>query len=152
MNRDFVEMLHALCDARVEFLVVGAHALAVHAQPRATGDLDLWIRPSGENAGRAYQALARFGAPLRDLTEKDLATPDQVFQIGLPPNRINLLTSISGVQFEEAWPRRVTVDIEGQAVPVIGREDLIRNKAATGRARDRADLVLLREAASSPEA
>lgn len=151
MNRDFVEMLHALCDAHAEFLVVGAHAIAVHARPRATGDLDLWIRPTAENAARAYLALVRFGAPLDQLTERDLATPEQVYQIGVPPNRIDLLTSISGVEFEDAWPRRIEVAIEGKPIPVLGRNDLIRNKEATGRARDRADLALLRETPASPE-
>ena len=90
-----------------------------------------------------WQALVAFGAPLQDLTPADLARPDVVFQIGVPPSRIDLLTGISGVRFEEAWPRRVMVTVEGRAMPVLGRDDLIRNKRATGRPRDLADLAEL---------
>lgn len=143
MNRDFEEMLDALSEAGAEFLVVGAYAVAVHGRPRATGDLDLWVRPSAANAARVWQALVAFGAPLQDLTPADLARPDVVFQIGVPPSRIDLLTGISGVRFEEAWPRRVMVTVEGRAMPVLGRDDLIRNKRATGRPRDLADLAEL---------
>ena len=144
MSRDFVEMLFALCDGGVEFLVVGAHALAVHARPRATGDLDIWVRPTPENAQRVLDALGRFGASVAGLQPEDLTQPDQVYQIGVVPNRIDILTSLSGVSFDEAWPRRVDVQIESRPVPVIGRDDLIRNKEATGRTQDRADLEILR--------
>lgn len=92
MNRDFVEMLSALCDAEAEFLVVGAHALAAHELPRATQDLDLWIRATPDNAARVWSALASFGAPLQGLTQDDFARPGVVFQIGLPPYRIDILT------------------------------------------------------------
>lgn len=139
MNRDFVEMLSALSEAGAEFLLVGAHALAAHGHPRATGDLDLWVRADAANARRVLQALGRFGSPLFDLSEADLAREGTVFQIGVPPTRIDLLTSVSGVRFEEAWPRRTTVTLAGVAVGVIGREDLIRNKRATGRAQDLLD-------------
>ncbi|KAA0255837.1 hypothetical protein FBQ97_05055 [Acidobacteria bacterium ACD] len=139
MNRDFVEMLSALSEAGAEFLLVGAHALAAHGHPRATGDLDLWVRADAANARRVLQALGRFGSPLFDLSEADLAREGTVFQIGVPPARIDLLTSVSGVRFEEAWPRRTTVTLAGVAVGVIGREDLIRNKRATGRAQDLLD-------------
>jgi predicted nucleotidyltransferase len=143
MNRDFVEMLSAFSASGVEYLVVGAHALAVHARPRATGDLDLWIRPTPDNAQRVMSALRNFGAPLGGVSQRDLEIPEQVLQLGVVPNRIDLLTSITGVHFESAWPRRHEVSIEGVQVPILGREDLIRNKRATGRAQDRADLVLL---------
>lgn len=145
MNRDFVEMLSALSAAGAEYLVVGAHAMAAHGVPRATGDLDIWVGPSAANAARVRDALVRFGAPLEDLTIEDLATPDTVFQIGLPPARIDLLTSISGVSFEEAWPRRVTVRIEGFGIPVLGREDFLRNKRAVGRPKDMADIAMMEE-------
>lgn len=145
MNRDFDEMFAALSEAGAEFLVVGAYAVAVHGRPRATGDLDLWVRPTAENAARVWKALATFGAPLQDLSMADLTRPDLVYQIGLPPARIDVLTGISGVAFEEAWPRRVTVTIAGRAVSVLGREDLIRNKRAAGRPRDLADLAELEE-------
>jgi hypothetical protein len=145
MNPDFLEMLSALSAAGAEFLVVGAHALAVHGRPRATGDLDLWVRPTAENADRVYAALRRFGAPLHDLRSGELASPDLVFQIGVEPARIDLLTSISGVTFEEGWATRMTVPIGGLQVPVIGRDRLIQNKRAAGRPRDLADLADLGE-------
>ena len=97
LNRDYVEMLAALSAAGAEYLVVGAHALAAHGAPRATGDLDLWVRPTPENARRVWQALEAFGAPLHELTLGDLSRPDVVFQIGLVPQRIDILTSITGV-------------------------------------------------------
>jgi hypothetical protein len=149
MNRDFVEMLAALSAAGVEFLVVGAYAMAAHGLPRATGDIDIWVRPKHENAGRVMSALRTFGAPLFGLTIEDLLRADTVFQIGVAPNRIDILTGITGVLFEEAWANRLTVRIDDRVVPVIGRAELIRNKAATGRPKDQADLIWLREQTQS---
>jgi len=143
VNRDFAEMLSALSEAGARFLIVGAHALAAHGVPRATGDLDIWVSPTPANARRVMQALTAFGAPLHDLTLDDLTRSDTVFQIGVPPSRVDILTGVSGVQFEDAWPRRVALDVEGAAVSVIGREDFIRNKRATGRPRDLADIEAL---------
>jgi hypothetical protein len=136
-------MLSALSAGEAEFLVVGAHALAAHGRPRATGDPDIWVRPTRENAERVWKALARFGAPIRSLRVEDLSCPDIVFQIGLPPFRIDILTAIDGVTFEQAWPRRITIELGGQAVPVLGREDLVANKRAAGRPKDLADLAWL---------
>jgi len=143
MNPDFVEMLSALRDAGADYLVVGAHALAAHGRPRATGDLALWVRPTTDNARRGYAALGAFGTPLRDLAVNDLVSPDVVFQIGVAPARIDILTSVSGVRFDEAWPDRLKVRIETLDVPVIGRDALIRNKRAAGRPRDLADVAEL---------
>ncbi len=143
MNRDFVEMLSAFFEAGVEYLVVGAHALGAHVQPRATGDLDLWVRPTAENSARVMSALRQFGAPLDDVNAGDFEQPNQVIQLGVVPNRIDLLTSISGVSFADAWPRRKEVRVEGLMVPILGRDDLIRNKRATGRTQDLADLEIL---------
>ncbi len=143
MNRDFVEMLAALRDAGAEYLVVGAHALAAHGRPRATGDLDLWVRPTSENARRVYAALAAFGAPLDQLTVEDLTEPDLVYQVGVVPARIDILTGISGVDFAEAWAGRMTIRLGELEVPVIGREALLRNKRAAGRPRDLADVAEL---------
>jgi hypothetical protein len=140
MNRDFLDMLSALSDAGADFLIVGAHAVAVHARPRATGDLDIWVRPTPENAGRVMDALEAFGAPLDELTTEDLASGDLVFQIGVAPNRIDILTGIGSLAFEEAWTNRVEVSLWGQTVPVIGRDELIRAKRDAGRPRDLADL------------
>ncbi len=145
MNRDFAEMLAALSVAGVEFLVVGAYAMAAHGLPRATGDIDIWVRATPENAERVLRALQAYGAPLFDLTLADLVRPDTVFQIGIAPSRVDLMTGISGVGFEEAWRNRLTITLEGQLVPVIGLTELLRNKAATGRPKDQADLVWLRD-------
>ena len=143
MSRDFAEMLLALSAEGAEFLLVGAQALAVHGHPRATGDLDLWIRPTPANARRVLAALRRFGAPLEQLGADDLTTPDVVFQIGVQPQRVDLLTSIDGVSFEEAWAGSIRAQVLGATVPVIGRAELIRNKRATGRAQDLADAEAL---------
>lgn len=145
MNLDFVEMLSALSAARADFLVVGAHAMAAHGYPRATGDIDIWVRPTTDNAARVFEALAAFGAPLADLKRSDLETEGLVFQIGVPPVRIDLLTSIDGVRWEEAWSGRIEVALGDLVVPVLGREQLLTNKRATGRARDLADVAWLEE-------
>ncbi len=143
LTADFRDLLRAFFAREVRFLLIGAYALAVHGRPRATGDLDLWVEPSRENAERAYAALRDFGAPLHDLRVEDLATPGVVFQVGVAPLRIDLLTRIDGVEFAAAWPRRVEASFDGLRVPVIGREDLITNKRATGRLQDRADVERL---------
>jgi len=145
LNQDFRDLLEALRDCGVEFLVVGAHAMAVHGVPRTTGDLDVWVRPTPGNAGRVLDALRRFGAPLErhGLLPEDLETPGMVYQIGLPPRRIDLMTSATGVDFESSWRERVEVEVEGLVIPFIGREALIRNKRATGRDKDLVDLRIL---------
>lgn len=148
MNRDFVEMLSELSAVRADFLIVGAYALAVLGVPRATGDLDIWVRPTPENAERVLAALASFGAPLFDLTRDDLTRADTVFQVGLPPARVDILSGISGVSFDEAWPRRTIVRLEGLEVGVLSRDDFIANKRSAGRPKDLLDLALLEEAES----
>ena len=145
MNRDFAEMLSALSAAGAEYLIVGAHALAAHGRPRATGDLGIWVRPTEENAHKVWAALARFGAPLTALKREDLSTPGMVFQIGVEPVRIDILTAIDGVEFDDAWPRRLVLDIDSQTVHLLGRDDLIRNKRAAGRPQDLADLAALQQ-------
>jgi predicted nucleotidyltransferase len=148
MNRDFEEMLRALSEAGADFMVIGAHAVAVYARPRATGDLDIWVRPTPSNAERVWRALVQFGAPLDALTQQDLTSDDVVFQIGVAPSRIDLLTTIGGVEFADAWARRTQVELWGLTVPVIGRDDLIRSKRAAGRERDLADVAELERASS----
>ncbi len=147
MNEDFRDFLAALLDAGARFLVVGAHALAVHGVPRATGDLDVWIACDPANADRAWAALLRFGAPVGaiGISRDDLTRSDQVIQLGLPPRRIDLLTSISGVSFEEAWQERTIHETVGLQVPFLGRAALVRNKRASGRPKDLADLEALGE-------
>lgn len=143
MNPDFRDMLCALNDAGVEYLLVGAYALAVHGVPRATGDLDLWLRPESANAARTLTALQRFGAPLADLTQEDLSREGTVFQVGIAPRRIDLLTAIDGVGFDEAWPRRMLTTLDGIQVPVLSREDFLKNKRSVGRPKDLADVAWL---------
>ena len=143
MNPDFSEMLSAFSAEGVEYLLVGAYALAVHGLPRATGDLDLWVGTAGENPKRVRRALERFGAPLDQLTLKDLTQRDVVFQIGVAPRRIDVMTSVDGVEFAQAWRRRLDTRLEGLTVHVISRDDLIRNKKAAGRPQDLADVVWL---------
>lgn len=143
MSPDFEELLRAFSDGGVEHLVVGAHALAAHGHVRATKDLDVWIRPTPENAARAYRALAAFGAPLAELEEADLAVPGTVFQIGVAPLRIDVLTEIDGLTFEEAWAGRVPARLGAVATAVLSREHLIRNKRASGRLQDLADVERL---------
>ncbi len=147
MNQDFLDLLAALVQAGARFLVVGAHAMAVHGVPRATGDLDVWIARDAENADRVLAALARFGAPLAavGISRDDLLRESEVLQVGLPPRRIDVLTSISGVSFDEAYPDRVTREVGGLAIPFLGRAALVRNKRASGRTKDLADLEALGE-------
>src|SRR5262249_928137 len=111
---------------------------------RATQDLDVWVRPSPENAKRVIEALRAFGAPLHDLTEKDLSTPGLIFQIGVEPIRIDVMTLIDGVQFEEAWPDPMSSKFADQPVAVLAREHLIKNKLAAARMQDLADVEALR--------
>ena len=147
LNEDFRDLLVLLADAGVEFVIVGAYALAFHGAPRASGDIDLFVRPSAVNAGRVFDVLARFGAPLHSagVTAADFAQPGAVYQIGLPPRRIDLLTEISGVTFDEAWASRTTAEVDGRTVSFIGREALIKNKEASGRPKDAADVARLRK-------
>jgi hypothetical protein len=143
VNRDFKDLLAAFSAQRVDYLLVGAHALAAHGHVRATKDLDIWVRPSAENAARVIAAIKSFGAPLHDLTVQDLASPGLVFQIGVPPVRVDVMTSIEGVTFEDAWPDRLLASLEGSQVPVISRHHLIANKKAAGRLQDLADVDAL---------
>ncbi|MCP4346824.1 MAG: hypothetical protein GY795_15015 [Desulfobacterales bacterium] len=143
LNPDFKDMLSVFSEERVEYMVVGAYALAAHGFVRATGDIDLWIRCSGENAERVMRALIKFGAPLFDLTAEDIRKPGLIFQIGVVPRRIDILTSVDGLEFDEAWSLRKEVIIEKLKVPVISRSDLLRNKRAAGRPKDKADVAWL---------
>ncbi len=143
MSPDFRELLLEFNAASVEYLVVGAHALAVYGHVRATKDLDVWIRPDSENADKVIAALTSFGAPLTDLLPEDLTRPDTVFQIGIESLRIDLLTSIDGVDFAEAWIDRFESKFAGVPVNVISRGHLIKNKLSTNRLQDRADVEQL---------
>ena len=143
MNTDFSELIAEFCAHHVDFLVVGAHALAAHGHVRATKDLDVWVRPTIANGSRVLSALRAFGAPLHDLTAEDLATPGVVFQIGVAPIQIDILTAVDGLNFDVAWSGRVGSEFGGQQVFVLSREHLIANKRASGRLQDLADVERL---------
>ena len=153
MTEDWTEVLGALAESGARFLIIGAHALAVHGVPRGTQDLDVWVDPSPDNAERVWRGLAAFGAPLEDLgiRPEDLRRRETVIQLGLAPNRIDLLTGISGVpDFDAAWTGRVERAFGGRQVPFIGRAALIENKRASGRRKDLADLEALGELPPAP--
>jgi len=143
LNSDFRDILSVFCEAKVEFMLVGAYAVAAHGLPRATGDIDLWIKCSDNNADRVWSALTRFGAPLSNLSRQDLISPGTVVQLGVTPRRIDILTQITGVDYEEAERDQVFIDIEGLRIPVIGRSHLIQNKNAVARPQDKADVARL---------
>jgi len=143
MNPDFRDLLSAFCAAGVEFIVVGAHALAAHGHVRATKDLDVWIRPTLENAQRVLAALRQFGAPLGEVSAADFSAPGVTFQMGVAPVRIDLLTEIDGVDFQPAWARRDERVLDGLTVPVLSVDDLLVNKRASGRLQDLADVEAL---------
>lgn len=143
MNQDFRDLLSEFCARGVDFLVIGAHALAAHGHVRATKDLDLWVRPSPENAPRVLDALRAFGAPLGEVTLADFSQPGITFQIGVEPVRIDVITEVDGLDFASAWQHRHLRQLEGLALPVISRDDLIINKKASGRLQDLADVEAL---------
>ena len=143
VNPDFRDLFAALNAAGARYLLVGGYAVAFHARPRFTKDLDIWAEPDPANAARVYEALRRFGAPLQELATSDLEQPGTVFQIGVPPNRIDIVTAIDGVGFSEAWPDRAETKYGDEIVPVIGRRHLIQNKRATSRPQDQLDLEVL---------
>lgn len=146
MFPDFKELLSAFNAHRVRYLVVGGYAVSFHAQPRATRDLDLLIGADPANGRAVYAALAKFGAPLQGLTARDLVEPGSFFRMGNPPVMVDILPRISGVDFEEAWRRRVEVAIDDTlSAPFISREDLIAAKLAAGRPQDLADVAALGE-------
>ena len=143
MNQDFVALLRAFNAANVRFLVVGAYAVTFYTRPRATADIDLWVDPTADNAARVMRALRVFGAPLQKVAESDFARPGITFQIGIAPRRIDVLTELSGIHFDQAWPDRVQSELGECPADFIGRQALILNKRASGRPKDRIDLAVL---------
>ena len=143
LNEDYKDMLLALSDEKVKYLLVGAYALAAHGYPRATMDIDIWVMPSPQNADAVMRALRRFGAPLHNLTKEDLQKDGTIFQIGVAPRRIDIITTASGLRFEETFERSLSVIIEGIKVHIPSVDDLIHNKRASGRTKDLADAEAL---------
>jgi hypothetical protein len=144
-NIDLIDLLRALNAEAAEYLIVGGYAFAFHGRPRATKDIDIYIGCDPTNARRVWSALVAFGAPLADLTETDLASPDTFFIMGRPPNQIDIITSIDGIRFGDAWPNRIESTYGGVRVCYIGKADLIANKQAAGRPQDLADVAYLEE-------
>jgi hypothetical protein len=147
LTKDVKDLIRAFNANGAEYLIIGGFAFGVHAQPRATKDLDLFIHSDARNSAAVFKALAEYGAPLHGLTVKDLQDARTGLQIGVPPNRIDILQKIDGLTFEEAWQSRVQAVIEGDTPTfVISREHLIQNKLASGRARDLVDVQEIRKA------
>ena len=143
LNEDYKEILQSLTDENVKFLLVGAYALAAHGYPRATMDIDIWVMPSPENADAVIRALTRFGAPLHGLTSGDLQKTDTVFQIGVAPRRVDIITGASGLDFESAYTNSLETNVEGITINIPSLDDLICNKKASGRTKDLADVEAL---------
>lgn len=145
MNSDFKDLLEGFNDAGVRYLIIGGYAVIKHTEPRFTKDLDLWVATDAENAQRVYSALTDYGAPIEQLTPADFTESDAFFTMGLPPNRIDIMFDLEGVDSDHAWETRVAGMLSDVSVNFIGREDLILNKEAVGRLQDLADVDKLRE-------
>lgn len=144
-NPDFRDLFSIFNAERVEYLVVGAHAVIYHTEPRYTKDLDVWVNPTPQNAERVVTALRRFGAPLRNISPADFQNPDMIYQIGVAPNRIDILMGIKGVDFASAWSQRITSTYNDIPIGLLDRETLRRAKRASGRPQDLLDLEKLSE-------
>jgi predicted nucleotidyltransferase len=140
LNQDFREFIQSLNDNQVRYLVTGGYAVAFHGHPRYTKDIDIWIDRSRNNANKITAALQQFGFASLELNVEDFLEPDQVVQLGHPPNRIDLLTSLTGVSFDTCYDNRIVVNVEGLEINFINLENLRANKRATGRYQDLADL------------
>jgi hypothetical protein len=145
LNEDYKDMLQSLLDNEVKFLIVGAYALAAYGYPRATGDFDIWVETSPENSKKILSALISFGTPTSGLTEITFMQKGIIFQIGVAPRRIDLITHIDGVDFDDAYPSRTIIVMEGLNLPFISKENLIKNKKSTGRDKDLIDAKHLEE-------
>lgn len=145
LHQDIRQFIELCLSQKVDFLLVGGYALAFHGAPRFTEDIDLLLLVSAENAEKIFQVLTDFGFGNVGLNEEDFLEPGQVIQLGRSPNRVDLLTGISGVTWEEAWKSRIPVSLDGLEIAAIGKEELIRNKLATGRPQDFADVARLKK-------
>lgn len=145
LNEDFKEMLKCLNEEQTEYLLIGAYALAVHGFPRATGDIDLWVRPSAENAERVMKALKKFGAPLFNVTVEDFLNPATIYQIGVRPRRIVFITSPDPLFFEDCMEKAIDTLVDDIPIKVLSVSDMIKNKEATGRPKDHLDAQELRK-------
>ena len=142
-NKDYENLLQLLHTARARFLVVGAYAVITYTEPGYTKDLDIWISPDPQNAKKVFQALKKFGAPVRNLTIDDLTNPEMVYQIGIEPNRIDILMGVTGLEFEKAWKKRKTIRYGDTSVSILSLNDVIKSKKAVGRPQDMLDVSKL---------
>jgi len=145
LNKDYKEMLQLLLEEHVDFILVGAYALGAHGYPRATGDIDIWVKTDEINSINIYRALEKFGAPLDQIEVNDFANEGIVFQIGVTPRRIDIITHLDGVSFDEADEDKIIVEVEGLKLPILSFDKLIKNKLSTGRERDELDVKLLKK-------
>jgi hypothetical protein len=145
LNEDYKDILQLLLKDKVRFLVVGAYALGVYGYPRATGDIDIWVEPSTENSKKIFKVLGEFGSPIKKISSETFAAQGIIFQIGVPPRRIDFITEIDGVKFISAYKNRKIIALENLKVPFLSLKDLIRNKQSTGRPKDLLDVKYLRE-------
>ena len=145
LNEDYREMLQSLLDHKVKFLVVGAYAMGAYGYPRATGDIDIWVETSQDNSEKVYLSLSEFGAPLSNITQRTFCEEGIVFQIGVAPRRIDIITKIDGVDFQTGYLNKNEIELEGIRIPFVSKEDLITNKESTGREKDKLDAKYLRE-------
>ena len=145
LNEDYKEMLQNLLRNEVKFLVVGAYAMAAYGYPRATGDFDIWVDTTLENSQRIYKSVSDFGAPLSGITERTFTEKGIVFQIGVAPRRIDIITHIDGVEFHNAYQDKEEVEIENMKIPFLSKSNLIKNKKSTGREKDKIDIKYLTE-------
>ena len=148
-NRDFRDLFFEFGERSVRYLVVGAYAVTHYSKPRFTKDLDIWIDPEPGNARKAWEALGAYGAPVKDITPADLSKPGNVLQIGVTTTRIDILTSVEGLVFEECWPRRTAGEYMDMRVNYVARADLIRNKKMVGRPQDLMDVRVLEKVSES---
>jgi hypothetical protein len=143
LNEDYKDMLLCLQSEGVNFILVGAYALAAHGFPRATLDIDIWVEPTVANAQKVYKALTKFGAPLKDISKEDLVSKDTVFQIGVPPRRIDIITGITGVEFAEAIKDAIQTEVEDIKLKILSLKHIKQNKIACGRHKDLADIEMI---------
>lgn len=145
LNEDYKEILQILLNNKVRFLIVGAYAMGIHGYPRATGDFDIWVEPTPKNSQKIYKSLSEFGSPLFDITEKTFAAKKTIFQIGVAPRRIDIITYIDGVAFKQAYKTKKIIEINNLRIPFLSKENLIKNKQSTGREKDKLDVKYLKK-------
>lgn len=143
LNEDYKEMLQSLLNNKVKFLIVGAYAMGAYGYPRATGDIDIWVETSSGNSEKVYKSLLEFGSPLSEITQETFTEKSIVFQIGIAPRRVDIITHIDGVDFVEAYQQRKDIEIDGIKIPFVSQQHLIKNKKATGRAKVKLDAEYL---------